>query len=64
MKTSARSLTRSVVSAAAVVGISALVLGPLIAPFAMNALGGSSSAEGADGQNFTAIDGAFISNSP
>jgi hypothetical protein len=60
VKTSARSLTRAVVSIAAVVGISALVLGPLIAPFAVNALGGSSSAEGADGQNFTAIDGAGV----
>ena len=60
MKTSARSLTRAVVSIAAVVGISALVLVPLIAPFAVNALGGSSSAEGADGQNFTAIDGAGV----
>lgn len=48
------------VSIAAVVGISALVLGPLIAPFAVNGLGGSSSAEGADGQNFTAIDGTGV----
>jgi len=60
VKTRALTRTRSLVSIAAAVGIAALVFVPLVAPFAVNALGGSSSAGDANGQNFTAIDGAGV----